>query len=315
MSDDYSPLSGLLLSHDVIGGDTIDRANHRRDDSRWLAEQWQSPTTRVLLVSDGSVPVAADGDTGTERLDWRETRSVPDGERYFLGADGQGRAYFAVHADQLPSSARSGDLRGLASVLPAAETALVVHAIALDNWHSTHRFCPRCGGPTTVAVAGAERRCDREGSSHFPRTDPAVIVLVTDPQGRALLGRQASWPAGRFSTLAGFVEPGESAEKAVIREIAEESGVVVTDVRYLGSQPWPFPASLMLGFHAHAPASDPVADGLELEEVRWFSRAEFAAAISSEEVIAPSGISIARRLIERWYGEPVADGPPGSQWR
>ena len=310
MTDDYPPLPKLLLSQVAV-----DRVAHRRSDEEWLSKQWSSPDSRVLVVCSGSVPVKSARKGNTVELFWRTPAQAPQGERYLLGVAADGCARFAVSVEELPAGESTGDLRQLASTLPDSETALLVHAIALDNWHAAHRFCPRCGGPTAVAVAGAERRCTLDGSAHFPRTDPAVIVLVTDPAGRALLGRQSAWPEGRFSTLAGFVEPGESAEHAVAREIAEESGVIVTDIRYVGSQPWPFPASLMLGFVARAAAQEPVPDGVELEQVRWFSRSDIETAIERGELLAPSGISIARRLIERWYGGPLPEGPSGSTWR
>src|SRR5262249_48347826 len=157
----------------------------------------------------------------------------------------------------------------------------LVHAVALANWHARHRFCPNCGHETEVASAGHVRRCPSCGLEHYPRTDPAVIVLVTDADDRALLGHNPAWPPGRVSTLAGLVEPGESAEMAVVREIAEEAGVVLTDVTYLGSQPWPFPWSLMLGFTARA--VDPGTtrpDGEEISELRWFTREELADALA-----------------------------------
>jgi NAD+ diphosphatase len=202
--------------------------------------------------------------------------------------------------------------------------ALFMHAVALTGWHERHLRCPSCGSPTTVHQAGYARRCPRDGSEHYPRTDPAVIVLVLDggPVGedRCLLGRQASWPAGRFSTLAGFVEPGETVEGAVAREVAEEVGVTVDAVAYAGSQPWPFPASLMLAYYAVASPDDvPVrhatdggvsedvaVDGEEIIEARWFDRAEFEAATRSGDVLVPPVLSVARRLIEGWFGGPVS---------
>ena len=160
-----------------------------------------------------------------------------------------------------------------------------------------------------MQAAGHVRRCPACGAEHFPRTDPAVIMLVTDDAGRALLGHNPQWPPNRFSTLAGFVEPGESAEQAVVREIEEESGVDVVDVRYLGSQPWPFPSSLMLGFTARALDPDAVhVDGEEIHEARWFSPDDLRAAVASGEVLFPPSVSIARRLIEHWYGGPIPDG-------
>ncbi len=181
----------------------------------------------------------------------------------------------------------------------------MVHAVALENWQRMHRFCSRCGERTVIAAAGHVRRCPACGAEHYPRTDPAVIMLVTDADDRALLGRQVHWPRGRFSTLAGFVEPGESIEQAVVREAGEEVGVEIGEVEYVASQPWPFPSSLMLGFVARATSTEIRVDGEEIEEARWFSREELRAAFASGEVLPPSGISIAARLIELWYGEPL----------
>lgn len=182
----------------------------------------------------------------------------------------------------------------------------MVTAIALDNWSRTHTRCPRCGGPTSFAEAGWSRRCVVDETSHFPRTDPAVIVLVIDRQDRALLGRQGRWEPGWMSTLAGFVESGESAEAALRREVLEEAGVRIGagagDIAYLGSQPWPFPNSLMLGYHAWTDDVDAVPDGEEIVEVRWYSRDEMRAACESGELLLPPQVSIARKLIERWYG-------------
>lgn len=280
----------------------VDRAVHRRCDADWLAAAWQADTTRVLVVDDGRVPVTADG-----ALAWRRPGDVVGGDRYLLGV-GDGVAYFAAHRSRTPVPERTAGLRELGCVLPAGEAGLVVHAVALANWHANHRYCPRCGSPTVVAAAGAERRCVVDESAHFPRTDPAVIVLVTDPDDRALLGRQRRWQPGRYSTLAGFVEPGEDGEHAVVREVAEESGVRVVDVEYLGSQPWPFPSSLMLGYRAAAAdGSQPVVDGVELAEAHWFSRQQLVDGLAAGSLVLPPPVSIARRLVEDWYGRPLPD--------
>jgi NAD+ diphosphatase len=192
------------------------------------------------------------------------------------------------------------------------DLGLFLHATALTSWHETHPRCPRCGGPTEVINVGYARRCSSDGSEHYPRTDPAVIVLVLDSDGddsRCLLGRQASWPEGRFSTLAGFVEPGETVEQAVAREVAEESGVEVESVAYAGSQPWPFPASLMLAYYAVAgpgAAAHLSVDGEEIIEARWFTRDQLRAATEAGEVLVPPRLSVARRLVEGWLGHAVA---------
>jgi NAD+ diphosphatase len=174
------------------------------------------------------------------------------------------------------------------------------------NWHRSHRFCPNCGGDTVVSEGGYVRRCRRCGRSHFPRTDPVVIMLV-ESHGRLLLGHRAGWPDGRYSVLAGFVSPGESAEEAVVREVHEESGIDARDPTFVASQPWPFPSSLMLGFEARADGGQPVNCDGELDDVAWFAREQIraAAAESDSELLLPPPISIARFLIDRW----LADGP------
>jgi NAD+ diphosphatase len=286
-----------------------ERAAQRRKDQDWLDRRWREPGTRVIVVDGGRV--AADPSTGAVR--WIDTSSAGPGERYLLGLDDADGAVFAVHRDGLDSDASLG-LRELALSSSADDLQWACHAVALAQWHDSHGFCARCGHPTEVSAAGAERRCPSDGSAHFPRVDPAVIVLVTDADDRALLGHQAAWPEGRFSTLAGFVEPGESAEHAVVREVAEESGVPVQDVRLLATQPWPFPSSLMIGATAIAVGSPrPQPDGDELEQVRWFSRGELAAAVASGSVQVPGLISISRWLIDRWFGADLPD--EGAGWR
>ena len=182
-----------------------------------------------------------------------------------------------------------------------------MQAIGILEWHDRHRFSPLTGNATTVERGGWVQRDPVTGTEFFPRTDPAVIMLVTDGE-RALLGRQAAWPPGRFSTLAGFVDPGESLEQAVAREVMEEAGVEISDVSYFGNQPWPFPSSLMVGFFARAVSTEIEVDGDELEEARWFSREEMRAEAEAGSLVLPGGISISRSLVEAWYGGPL----PGS---
>jgi NAD+ diphosphatase len=193
-------------------------------------------------------------------------------------------------------------LREAGADLPARDAGLATMAVALDEWHSRHPRCPRCGAPTVPAQAGWIRVCTLDGSEHYPRTDPAIIVAVVDDDDRILLGHNAAWPAGRFSTLAGFVEAGESAEHAVAREVAEETAVVVDRVDYRGSQPWPFPASLMLAFRGHAASTAVTADGHEVTEARWFTRDELAAATGAGDVLLPMRTSVAYALITDWFG-------------
>jgi NAD+ diphosphatase len=216
--------------------------------------------------------------------------------------------------DDMPTGpAEWGDLRRIGARLDERDAGLFTQALAILNWHTVSRFSPLAGGETIPAQAGWVRR-DEHGKEYFPRTDAAVIVAVTDEDDRLLLGSNAAWDANRFSLLAGFVEPGESLEAAVIREVFEESGVRVEDPRYLGSQPWPFPASLMVGFEARVPAGADTtgrADGDEIRELRWFTRPELAAVVAAGDVLLPGRTSIARALIEHWFGAEIVDGAPG----
>jgi NAD+ diphosphatase len=300
MDADRQLLGNLLLARGVI-----DRAAHLRTDDDWLASRRADPDSRLMLVCDGAARITMG--TPGPRLDLQSAASAdPDAELTFLGVDGADVAYFAQHVAER-SEEGWADLRQLGAVLDARDAGLMVTAVALDNWLRTHERCPRCGAPTHAVQAGWVRRCPDDGSLHFPRTDPAIIVLVRDREDRALLGRQRRWTPGWFSTLAGFVESGESAEGAVRREVFEESGIVIgdgsDDVWYLGSQPWPFPCSLMLGYHAWTDDSSTTeVDGDEIAEARWFTRAELADACATGEVRLPPDVSIARRLIERWYG-------------
>lgn len=302
MTDQSRPLFLAMSQHD--------RAVERRGDDEWLQQRWNDPTCRAILVAGSDVEV--DADQGRPR--WRSCSDVTVGDRYLLGVDVDGGARFAVHVTTPESTASFHSLREVAVSVGDDEAAWLCHAVALAQWHATHTHCPRCGGPTVVAAGGAERRCPADGSSHFPRVDPAVIVLVTDEQDRALLGHQSAWPTGRFSTLAGFVEPGESAEHAVRREVAEEAGVDVIAVELLATQPWPFPSSLMIGAVARVAGSPEVRpDGVEIAEARWFSRDDLRAAIVGQQVLVPGPISISRWLIERWYGSELPDDRVG--WR
>ncbi|MEU0689475.1 NAD(+) diphosphatase [Streptomyces uncialis] len=295
----------------------IDRAAHLRLDEASLAAAWSHPSTRVFVVCGGQVLIDETPDGRTELVTTPSFEApLTEAHRYFLGTDEDGVSYFALQKDSLPGrmdqSARPAGLREAGHLLGPRDAGLMVHAVALENWQRMHRFCSRCGERTVIAAAGHIRRCPACGAEHYPRTDPAVIMLVTDDDDRALLGRQMHWPEGRFSTLAGFVEPGESIEQSVRREVREESGITVGEVEYVASQPWPFPSSLMLGFIARATSTGIVVDGDEISEARWFSRDELSAAFDSGEVLPPYGISIAARLIELWYGKPLPkQGPAG----
>jgi len=251
----------------------------------------------VLVLGPDSRVQVASGQGGQVQLVLLDAAAAPPGPRHFLG-EHAGTAYFSVTAP-LPAveGARSAGLREVGAALDDRDAGLLVEAVALANWHATHVRCPRCGAPTVEARGGWTRTCEVDGSEHFPRTDPAVIMLVHDGAGRCLLGRQPSWPSGRYSTLAGFVEPGESAEMAVAREVAEEVGVEVRDIHYVASQPWPFPGSLMLGYTALADSAVPLTlDGLELDDARWLNREK----LRGGAVLLPPPVSIAHRLITSW---------------
>ncbi|UKA74178.1 NAD(+) diphosphatase [Arthrobacter sp. FW306-07-I] len=207
----------------------------------------------------------------------------------------------------IPADAAWAGFREVAAGLTATSTALFVESSAIANWHAAHMHCPRCGTPTEVEAGGWVRRCPADNSEHFPRTDPAIIVTVVGPDGRLLLGGGGPPEARNYSTLAGFVEPGESLEEAVVREIQEEVGVRVTACQYLGSQSWPFPASLMLGFTAVTEDAEATPDGVEVTRARWFSRGELQDAVLSGEITISTRLSIARSLIEHWYGGRIQD--------
>jgi NAD+ diphosphatase len=271
----------------------VDRAAERRDDEEWLASAWQ---TGRLLVADAGGRVVVDDDgpslTFVESAGWSSA-----GDRFLLGVAGDGTAYWGTTGELSKRiGSRPLDLRMVGAALSDLDAGLLVTLIALANWHLTHTHCPRCGAPTEVTQAGWSRRCLEDESQHFPRTDPAVIVLIHDGGDRALLGRQPAWPAGRYSTIAGFVESGESAENAVYREVLEETGVIVDDVVYRASQPWPFPCSLMLGYEARAVSGVVAVADDELEDVRWFSRDQLRAG----EGMMPPNASIAYWLISGW---------------
>jgi len=287
----------------------VDRVTHRRSDAAWLDAAWADPGSRVLVVEAGQALVREHGD----RMDlvFVAPGDAPEGVRLLLGQDADGVVYFGVSAPLPPPppgvpGIRPAYLREAGTLLGDRDAGLFTHAVALANWHDTHTHCPVDGTPTVPDPGGHSTRCPADGTEHFPRTDPAVIMLVTDPDDRCLLARNAAWPGKRVSILAGFVEPGESAEQAVAREVDEETGIKVTNVRYVGSQPWPMPRSLMLGFRADAPAGqDIMPDAEEIAEAYWFSREGLVAAIESREIVLPPPVSIARQIIELWYGGPL----------
>lgn len=284
--------------------ETIDRqADLRRAPDR-LAARLATEGGALLVLKDGAVPVRQEA--AGPRLALLETRAAGDPAATVLLGEWQGRLWLARAADTPPAGADFVDLRQVGAQLPAGEAALAAQARALLWWHRRHRFCGLCGAPTLVREAGHVRLCSDPGcgASHFPRTDPAVIVLVEDGD-RVLLGRQHQWPQGLYSVLAGFLEPGESLEQTVAREVMEESGIAVTDIRYHSSQPWPFPQSLMLGFLARAASRDIAFDTEELQDCRWFDRETLVAMRAAGtpgdgRLVLPRQDSIARRLLEDW---------------
>ena len=289
-------------------------AHDRRADERSLLDWWEraaaDPGTRVLVVGDG---VVATEERGLRLLAVADAERLAadagtDSERLLLGTRAGARV-LALSLPVVPESLRPRPVRAVAPGLEVGQGGLLVHALGLANWHRIHHFCARCGARSVPDQAGHVRRCPDCAAVHFPRTDPAVIMLVTDAQDRALLGHAPDWPDGRYSTLAGFVEPGESLESAVRREVAEEVGIVVGEVRYAASQPWPFPSSLMLGFVGRAETTAIRVDGDEVTAARWFSRDDLRQDAEAGEVLLPSGFSISRWLVTKWYGAEL----PG-QW-
>jgi NAD+ diphosphatase len=301
----------------LFSGSFLDRRAELRDDPAWIAAA-RADSGTLYAVADGARHLVSVGDTTDVTL-------LRNGDQLVCAADDQALTLLgwfrgertvlielppdtlASGAPAVPEATELRELRPLAPTLPADAASLLAYARALVLWRARHAFCGVCGAPNVKARAGHVMRCTRPGcgTENFPRLDPAIIVLVTDPSGeRALLGRQAAWPAGRYSTIAGFVEPGESLEDAVAREVAEETGVQVGEVRYDTSQPWPFPASLMLGFHAVARTEAITLRDGELEDARWFTRAEIAA---GHPALPPAG-AISARLIDAWFDH--ADGPP-----
>lgn len=290
----------------------VERAAKLRSDTAWLDGAWANPKTRVVAVQGGQALIREAVD-GAVELIFVSPASAPDGARFLLGVDADDVAYFGVAAapsapgDQ--TGVRSAGLREAGHLLSDRDAGLLTHAIGLANWHEVAGFCSRCGHPTEPTMAGHVRRCTNDGSEHFPRCDPAVIMLVADPDDRCLLARNVAWPRRRVSVLAGFVEPGESAEQAVAREVFEEVGITVDKVTYAASQPWPMPHSLMLGFRAEASVTDFDVDGDEISEAAWYSRDDLRKAIEAGDLLMPPSLSISRWLIESWYGGPLPKAP------
>lgn len=287
----------------------LDRACEQRGDEAWLRLRLESEHTVIVPVWRSRNLVAGMEMPRAVTMRAPEARAFMESSEatVLLGLRGE-TAYFAVDISgigetdlpRLPDEGRFVDLRAVGAIMDRGEAAILAYAKGIMHWHARHRFCGVCGSPAEIREAGHLRKCANPdcGALHFPRTDPAVIMLVSSGD-RALLGRKAEWVEGMYSTLAGFVEPGESLEHAVAREVMEEAGIAVANIRYHSSQPWPFPASLMLGFHADALDDRLVRNEQELDDLRWFTRDELArggAGIASR----PRSDSIARRLIDEW---------------
>lgn len=292
----------------ALGRSTVDRAAEKRGDSAWWQSTLNAAATRVVCVRENSIALHGNEIEFVKVSDVADV-DVDSTAFAFLGLEGD-VAYAAFLGEieddhRLAGALEWHTLRAAGASLSDRDAGLATTAFALRNWHRTHTHCARCGAATIITQAGWVRQCPHDGSEHYPRTDPAVIVCITDPDDRILLARQTVWQPGHFSIVAGFVEPGETFEAATIREAAEEVGLHVSDVEYLGSQPWPFPASLMIGVCARAADSDIQVDGTEIEEARWFSRADLVSACTAGEVLLPARVSIARRIIENWYGETL----------
>ena len=297
-----------------LASEAVDRAGELRLKPDELAKLWKS--ARILHFASGKFRVKANNELDFQSADQivelRAKAGFADGEELFLGID-NGTSYFAWCSDAKDFESfelleNYQTLRTLGDYLSQLEMGLAIHTQAIANWHHSHQFCARCGQPTVSANGGSLRKCTSDGSEHYPRTDGAVIVLVKDKKDRILLGRQKIWPERRFSCFAGFVEPGESFEQTVLREVFEESGIKLGEITYLGSQPWPFPASIMISFSAIATnPDDAIPDGEEIEEIRWLSRDQMRDSIADESLTLPPNMSVARKMIEFWYENEGAD--------
>ena len=303
-------------SVNFFAGHRLDRAGPRRLDDEWLGQRLADPASRIVPVWRLRNVVSGDP------WPWRPLFLSPaalgseQASSLVLLGEENGTAYFALDLvmeesalrELLPRHAMLCDLPDAGIHLDRQDAALLAHARALVYWHRRHRHCGDCGSPNVRREAGHMLECSNSSCAQkqFPRTDPAIIVLVYSPasdggEERCLLGRSPGWPDRVYSTLAGFVEPGESLEDAVVREVLEEAGVQVDDVQYQSSQPWPFPASLMLGFRARAVSDQIAYADQELEHARWFTRAEMVEALRCGELDLPRDVSIAFRLVEDWF--------------
>lgn len=285
---------------DWSGEAPLDRCEPARSDLDWVAAQWSDPAAVVVPLDDEG-RIAAEAD----QLAYRTPAGEFDAERHYLVGRLDARPVFAAAEVELGNSV---PLRSIMDGLPPGDLQVAFAAAGLVGWHHTARHCGRCGARTLVRAGGYSRHCLACGREWFPRTDPAVIVAILDADDRLLLGRQPVWPERRMSVFAGFVETGESLEQAIHREIAEEVGLAVERLGYLGSQPWPFPRSLMVAFAAHTRSTGFTLDVTEIEHARWFERGELDRAVDTGEVLLPAATSIAHRMISAWQQGRLTGG-------
>ncbi|MFP5213099.1 MAG: NAD(+) diphosphatase [Acidobacteriota bacterium] len=295
---------------------SLDRAPHRRRDNQWIAERLKSPSTRIIplwemkhFFTDATVPLMlSPSEVGID---------VPLLDCVVFLGEEDGQSYFAIDLpgpspllpEETAARGEFRDLRTVFGILDRRDGAILAYSKAIVQWHRRHRFCGDCGSPTVSSEGGHVRVCTNEdcAQNHFPRTDPAIIVLVSSGD-HCLMGRQAVWPKNMYSTLAGFVEPGESLEDALVREVMEETSIKVKEVFYHSSQPWPFPGSLMLGFNARGKMAEIGLNDNELEDALWFTREEIVSRLRGGTLRLPTPATIAFRLIEDWFD----DGTPGT---
>lgn len=304
----------------TFANNPLDRAGHERADPGWVGEKLNSPDSLIMLLWNGMPLVLPEAQAGAGRdVAWlphpaiKAFLNLADTEPVFLGINTRGAPRFYLDISAIPDPTTDAALAPMMSAggafenlrelavaadMPGGELAIIAQAKGLAEWHNMNPFCSRCGTKTEIEEAGYKRRCPSCGAEHFPRTDPVVIMLPIKGD-QALLGRQAGWPEALFSALAGFMEPGETIEEAVARETMEEAGLPVTQVRYHATQPWPFPASLMIGCHAEVDHMDFTVDEKELAEARWFSRDELKRAmVGDSDLMVPPSMAIAHQLIK-----------------
>jgi NAD+ diphosphatase len=302
----------LTAFTNTFAGNPLDRASYRRTDEAWIAEQLANPQSLAIAIWNGKPLVETTKDGGVQiaylAADMARVLSAGPERLLFMGL-WKDTPIFALDVEgdgdpadgPLEGLGRFEDLRAIAVTLPGPDAAMIATAKSMFEWRRKHRHCANCGAATNAIEGGWKRVCPACKTQHFPRTDPVVIMLATKGE-RCLLGRQAAWPKGMYSALAGFLEPGESIEEACARELFEEAAVRATSVRYHSTQPWPYPSSLMIGLIAEIETDDAMADNIEIDEVRWFTRADAGALIRGEltDAKAPPGMAIAHQLIKAW---------------